>query len=209
MGMFTQMFAGLRRASCQPATAAVLASAFGSCVASLALAALPARASFGAEPPAKSSAPAPSNVVVSFVKPESFTDAGISNGYETDKPEDVLHALKGHLESLGQHCLASGQVLAIRVTDVRLAGEVEWPRRRFDYQPVRVMREVTWPEIDLEYELRDASDRVVRQGSNRVSDPAYLQGSRLEMTGMDRLPYETNMLSRWYEQTFCAGQRSG
>jgi hypothetical protein len=148
-------------------------------------------------------------VEVDFIHPESFTDAGISRGVQTDKPKDVLNALKAHLQSLGQRCLAPGQTLSIRVTDVRLAGDVEWPMRRFADQPVRVLRDVTWPSVDLEFVLKDTDGRLLQQATDHVSDPAYLQGGHYVRSGLDQWPYEKNMLSRWYEQRFCAAQRSG
>ena len=49
--------------------------------------------------------------------------------------------------------LPPGQQLSIKVLDVNLAGELEWVRRTAD--ELRVLRNVTWPMIEFEYQLSD------------------------------------------------------
>lgn len=140
---------------------------------------------------------APADVTVHFVSPERYTDTG---GYGSDTARK-LRALAGHLERLSARCLAAGETLEYRVHDVDLAGHDEWWHRgAYD---VRVMRDITWPRIDLSFERRDSAGKIVAEGREKVSDMSYLWRSAWVRNDADALPYEKAMLKEWIEQRFC------
>lgn len=137
-------------------------------------------------------------VTVTFVEPRHYTDAGAYDAaYE-------LRTLERHFTQQGQRCLAPGEKLELQVLDVDLAGRREWWRGRgYD---ARVMREITWPRLDLAYVWRDGSGKLLGEGKARVADQNYLWRSGYVRVDSDELPYEKAMLRDWFEQNFCPGR---
>lgn len=113
-------------------------------------------------------------------------------GEYADDRDENLAALKSVFEGLGAR-LPAGCSLEVVVTDVNLAGELEWMRS--SARRLRVMRDVGWPMIQLSYTLKQG-DRVLRQGEERVSDMGYLM-SRPMGADTQRLAYEERMLQAW------------
>ncbi|AXK38637.1 DUF3016 domain-containing protein [Crenobacter cavernae] len=139
-------------------------------------------------------------VTVEFVEPQRYTD-GSEDGYRYDR--GTLDALERHLKALGQRCLREGETLELRVLDVDLAGRYEWWRpAAYD---VRVMRDITWPRLDLEYMWRDGDGRVLGRARERVSDMNYLWRSPYVRNDLNSLPYEKAMLRDWFDRRFCRG----
>ena len=127
-------------------------------------------------------------ISVRWVEPERYADAG--RGIDRER---TLEVLERHLVSLSDQ-LPAGQRLALEVTDVQLAGELE-PFGRV-YPEVRVMRgRADWPVVELRYTLSDG-ERTLAQGQARVSDPNYLF-SGLSTVRSESLGYEKRMLERW------------
>jgi len=129
-----------------------------------------------------------SRVQVRFLGDTStYADLG-----ETDADREAnLSALTAVFQSLSSR-LPAGHTLEIAVSDVNLAGELEWLRSA---QRLRVMRNVGWPMVQLTYILKDG-DRVLSQGEQRVADMAYLSTRPLGIESQ-RLGYEERMLQHW------------
>lgn len=140
---------------------------------------------------------------VDFVKPDQYSDAGRRHLEYPYDPDDVMKIFSEHFQKLGARCIPAEQTLRIKVLDIRLAGMDEWWHRHFLNNDVRVMREATWPELELEYTLTGADKTVLRNGHEHLADMNYLHNIHAEGV-QDRLPYERYMISRWFEQTFCA-----
>jgi Protein of unknown function (DUF3016) len=133
-------------------------------------------------------------VEVQFDQPDRYTDVGSQRDAMA-----VQATLRAMLQTFGAERLPAGQTLRVAITDVDLAGEIAPPTRRM--QDVRVMgRTPDWPRISLRYTLRDG-DRVLAEGSDVVSDMAYLSRSTRQ-TGQGSLPYEQRMLSDWFDARF-------
>lgn len=136
-------------------------------------------------------------ITVRFVEPQRYTDVGRYGGYDVAR---TLNGIERHLRELGDGCIAESEVLEIRVHDVDLAGQLEGWRPNYD---LRVMREVTWPRMDVEYVWRDAGDRILAEGRERVSDMHYLLKSLQLRADSDPLAYDKAMLTEWFEPRFC------
>jgi hypothetical protein len=148
--------------------------------------------------------PLRAEVSVKFVEPRQFTDTG-AYGYDS---EHNLRALERHLKTLGGRCLKAGETLEVQVFDVDLAGRNEWWHSgAYD---LRVMREITWPRVELGYLRRDAAGAVLAEGREQVADMNYLWRSAYVRHDRDALPYEKAMLRDWFERRFCrdAGELS-
>ena len=129
-------------------------------------------------------------VNVSFIEPEKFTD--LQSTWLRDA--DLLSVLSEHLQMLGQKHLGETQVLDIAITDIDLAGSLEYHWR---LSPLRVMRDISSPRISLRWRLglTDAMTEVT------LRDMAYLSRINRYPDG-DPLRYEKLMLDDWFKRTF-------
>ena len=144
-----------------------------------------------------------SRVSVTFVDPERFADVKDSVLVSDRGRADLLAELEAFLRAAGERQVPAGLMLAIRVTDVDLAGEFEaWRGPQFDR--VRIMREIYPPRIDLEFQLTDSQGAVVREGRRQLRDPLYL--TRAALGDSDRLRYDKELLGDWLRQEL--GSRS-
>jgi hypothetical protein len=139
---------------------------------------------------------------VHFVEPARYADAG---DHEYDSMRN-LATLQRHLVKLGDACLGAGENLELRVLDVDLAGREEWWRGpSYD---LRVMRDITWPRIEIEYEWSDATGALLGQARERIADMNYLSRSAyVRSRSSNSLPYEKAMLRDWIDSRFCNGPR--
>lgn len=136
---------------------------------------------------------------VVFVQPEQFRDAGYARALPSDRDRAVvLRDVEQHLKQLATRGLPAGESLAIEVLDIDLAGHFE-PMRRAG-PDVRIVRDVTWPRIQLRYALsRDG--QVVDRGEEAVTDMNFLMAVN-RYASEDRLRYERAMLDAWFEKRF-------
>jgi len=147
-------------------------------------------------------AAATAKVEVEFVKPDNYTDAGDRHAAGSEDPKAIMQEFERHFVKLGETCLPAGQDLHIRVLDIRLAGRVEWWHRSLQFQDVRVLRDVTWPEMELEYVLKDAGGAEIGRAKDSLSSPMYLHDT-IAQSGLESYPYEKAMMTRWFKERFC------
>ena len=126
---------------------------------------------------------------------ELYADLG---EFSSDR-EDNLAALTAVFAGLSKR-LPPGMTLDVVVSDVNLAGELEWVRSAA--KRMRVMRNIGWPMIELSYTLKQG-DKVVQQGKQRVSDMSYLTTRPMGMEAQ-RLAYEERMLQDWLKGVIAA-----
>jgi Protein of unknown function (DUF3016) len=134
-------------------------------------------------------AAASDRVQVVFADTEKFADFGRS-GWDREHNQKQLTAL------LEQALAGLPQPVKVTVLDVNLAGELEWLRR--SAQELRVLRSVTWPTIEFEYQLQGQEPQKAR-----ISDMGYLDDSFFTAAqSRDGLRYERRMIDRWVRDTF-------
>lgn len=139
----------------------------------------------GAEPPS-------SALTVTFVHPETYTDASKSYGYGSDP--HVLDAIRQHLQKLAARELPPGYSLSIEILDVDLAGYVDWRYRG----EVRVIRDATWPRMTLRYSLMHGEQTIAVE-QERINNMNFNWGVNLYGYS-DPLRYEKAMLDDWFER---------
>jgi hypothetical protein len=133
-------------------------------------------------------------VEVDFVQPDKFADIG--RGHDA---QAALATLAKHLKSLGEQALPAQQLLKINITDVDLAGQQ--PQINARGSDLRVLGQgADWPRINLRYRLTDG-DKVVAEGEDKLTDMSYLDRTTAQRSN-DPLPYETRMLTNWFNSQF-------
>jgi hypothetical protein len=137
-------------------------------------------------------------VAVEIATPERYTDIGTGLDLQRN-----IATLQRHLKTQGAQCLRDGEKLELRVFNVDLAGRDEWWHR--PGQDLRVMRDVTWPRMDMSYVWRDAQGKVLLEGREWIVDMNYLLRTSTR-NDRDPLPYEKAMLHDWFDRTLCHGR---
>jgi hypothetical protein len=140
-------------------------------------------------------------VTVTYVHPETFSDANLRGGYGEKARAPALDGIRQHLERLSQRTLKPDQNLKIEVLDLDLAGRLEpWHANAYD---VRYMREITWPRMTLRYTLVQ-NGITLAQGEETISDMSYLMDASARLSS-DSLRYEKTMLDDWFRKRFVRG----
>ncbi|MGY3041726.1 hypothetical protein ACVWWQ_003359 [Rhodanobacter sp. TND4EL1] len=132
-------------------------------------------------------------VSVRYSHPAHFTEATRSVGFHPDD-DAYLEPLKAYFIQRAARILAPGQRLDVVVTDVDRAGEYE-PWRGPNFNNVRIVKDIYPPRIDLDFTLYGADGKVLRSGSRKLRDVAFL--SRVSATDQDSLRYEKSLIDRW------------
>ena len=140
-------------------------------------------------------------VQVTFTAPETYLDAGLLRRDGERAREVALRTIREELMRLGERYLAPSQTLEIEVLDIDLAGEIEWWHGPYD---IRFLRSYTWPKIKLRYTLKQ-NGRSIRSHEELVSDPSYQMNVIAATRSGDVMPYEKEMLARWFRSRFAAG----
>lgn len=136
----------------------------------------------------------PDNVIVRYRDPQHFTEAKRSVGMHRSDADAYLKPLQAYIVQRASRILAPGQRLDIEVTDVDRAGEYEpWRGPRFD--DVRIIKDMYPPRIDLDFTLYGADGKVLRKGSRKLRDLAFLSDS--SATDQDPLRYEKSLIDLW------------
>jgi tricorn protease len=120
-----------------------------------------------------------------------------------DRPADRdrnLERLQSFLVAAAEPCLDADEGLAFSVLDVDLAGRYEWWHHP---SGVRIMRDIDWPRMKVEYRHVDADGETIAEGREWVSDMDYLRRGTRRPTDRRSLRYERSMIERWVKQTFC------
>ena len=128
-------------------------------------------------------------------------DAGLLYRDGARAREVTLRTIREQLVRLGERYLAPSQTLEIEVLDIDLAGELEWWHGTYD---IRYLRSSTWPKIKLRYTLKDNSE-TIRSSEEWISDPSYQMNVIAATRSGDVMPYEKEMLARWFRSRFAAG----
>lgn len=139
-------------------------------------------------------------VEITWVEPEKFRD--IRGGPVSQKSfqNQVIAVLTAYFEEAAGQTLPADQTLRLSITDVDLAGDVEYFFFRFPFG-VRVMRDIYFPEIEFNYVLEDAEGRVLKSGEENISDIGYLYSGRMYINDPP-FDYEKRMIDDWFNKTF-------
>ena len=138
-----------------------------------------------------------SRVSVVFVEPQKFSDVKRDSWH--DYSQDLLDQLQTFMQATGERVVPAGLHLAIKVTDVDLAGEFE-PQLGPRFEDVRMVRAIYPPHIKLAFSLTDAKGTVLSAGERDVTDLAFQM--RTAWPTDDYLRYEKAILRDWFSSEF-------
>jgi len=151
-------------------------------------------------------AQADSRVSVTFVDPQQFTDLKEQDG-DVTSPQ-LLGELKDFINQTGERSIPADMHLAVRVTDVDMAGRFEpWRGPEFDH--VRIVKSLYPPRIKLEFSLTDARGKVVSAGERVLTDLVFQTRNAFAQPADDHLRYEKDILRDWFRSEFKSATLAG
>lgn len=130
---------------------------------------------------------------VEWSNSDDYRDIRPANETKKRFKERTFKALEAHLVKLAEQ-LPEGFQLKLKVTDIDLAGNVEFGRT----QPIRIVRQMFSPSMDFEYQLLDAKNEVVKSESVELKDMNFLSHLN-KYKSRDSYAYEKLMLDKWFE----------
>lgn len=129
-----------------------------------------------------------------------FTDVRATDQSQARFEQRILRDLEAHFQKEAAAALPADYSLHVTITDVDLAGSVEYFYPRYP-MGLRVVRNVDVPQMDFSYEVRDASGAVVQSGTEELKDLGF-RFATLVQRDDDPLRYEKHMVSKWFDRTF-------
>lgn len=147
------------------------------------------------DPKAPRGLPEQGPVSVQWSDPAKFSEIrGSANRNEAERGDWVTDIAK-YLRERAERRLPGDERLEVTITDIRRAGNFE-PWRGVQYQDVRILRDLYWPRIAIDFKRSRADGSVVAEGQRVLSDPAYLSNASVIGEG-DPLRYEKALIERW------------
>ena len=141
-------------------------------------------------------------VTVTWSDPAKFTDIVASNSTDKSYRKSVEKALSAEFKAQAAK-LPAGQNMSVHVTNVDLAGEVDPIPSRAGYR-VRVLKDIYYPQISLDYRITDASGAVVKEQKGAVLKDAGFLASASNASARQDFYYERHMIKEWFGKEILA-----
>jgi len=142
-------------------------------------------------------------VDVRFADLSRFSDFRHTELRDERESAALAEELRKHLEAKAPGRLPAGTRLAVTITDVDMAGEF-LPIPRSANRPVRIVKDVYPPRVDLEFRLARADGHVEREGRRELRDLGFL--SRTRLPEREALAHEKALLDDWLKREFPAAR---
>lgn len=139
-------------------------------------------------------------VEIVWQNPEAYRDIRAGNESPQAFRERVTATLGEYFKDAAEDHLPADQSLHLTISDVDLAGDVEYFFLAFP-QGIRVMRDIYFPSISFTYELRDASGALIKSGEENIKDMGY-RFSGLMFINDPPLNYEKRLIHDWFSENF-------
>jgi Protein of unknown function (DUF3016) len=159
------------------------------------------------DPKAPRSLPVQGTVAVSWEDPAKFSELRGSGNRSEAERGDWVTDLARYLRQRAERKLPGDERLEVTITDIRRAGNFE-PWRGIEFRDVRILRELYWPRIAIDFKLTRADGSVAAEGQRVLSDPSYLGSSSIAGEG-DPLRYEKALIDRWVRRELGRSELSG
>jgi Protein of unknown function (DUF3016) len=158
------------------------------------------------EPNAPRSLPEEGRVAVQWTDPAKFSELRGSGNRSEAQRGDWVTDLARYLRKSAERRLPGDERLEVTITDIRRAGNYE-PWRGIQYNDVRILRDLYWPRIAIDFKLTRDDGSVVAEGQRVLSDPSYLSSASMSSEG-DPLRYEKQLIDRWVRRELQNGDLS-
>lgn len=134
-------------------------------------------------------------ITVTWSDPAKFTDIEASNSTDKSYRKSVEKALTAEFKAHAAK-LPADQNMSVHITNVDLAGEVDPIPGRAGYR-VRILKDIYYPKISLDYRISDASGAVVKEQKGvELKDAGFLVSASNASSRQD-FYYERQLIKDW------------
>lgn len=142
-----------------------------------------------------------SEVNVEWLEPSTFRDIRTADAGQKRFAARVLNELSQQFQDSGLEYLPGNQTLSVEISDVDLAGRIDYPLWRTS--GVRIVRDIDFPRINFSYEILDETGSIVAAGEAEIKDVSFNFASSV-YPGSDRdgLFYEKKLIEDWFKNNF-------
>lgn len=140
-----------------------------------------------------------SAIKVEWLHPEKYTDIRPSNESKAMYRKHVIESFDKFWSKLSEK-LPAGYQLVLTIKDVDLAGDVN-PLYRVDNRDIRVIKDMYFPRITLDYQLMDAGGTILDAAQEvKIKDMNFMSSVGLRYSSQE-FGHEKNMLEKWFSKT--------
>lgn len=132
---------------------------------------------------------------VTWHEPDKFTDIRPINETLGGFQKRVIEELDQVFADLAKE-LPNGYHWNVTVTDLDLAGDIR-PRRSGTGEEIRVVKDVYWPRMSFNFDLKNPQGQTVASGNEDIADMNFLSHAN-PPNGHTSFPYERQMLRDWF-----------
>ncbi|MGB0133084.1 DUF3016 domain-containing protein [Dokdonella sp.] len=141
-------------------------------------------------------------VAVDWTDPAQFSEILNRSAFNQTNPVVWLGEFASTIRRHAPRVLKTGQSLSVTITDVTLAGTVQYGPGAVG---VRVVGSNSPPRIKLRFTLTSADGQVIDNGDRNLSNPGFMS-PHFPNNG-DAYQYETRLLTDWMDQEFGRHQK--
>lgn len=131
---------------------------------------------------------------VQWENPKDFRDIRPGNESRKHFQQRTFKSFEKHFDKLAKQ-LPEGYQLKLKVTDVDLAGNIEYGHA----QPIRVVKQIAIPRIDFEYQLTNGKGETLQEDTIKLKDMNFLNHIN-RYKSRDSYAYEKLMLDKWFNE---------
>lgn len=143
-----------------------------------------------------------SPIKVEWLQPEKYSDIRPANEPKGSYRRHVLASFDKFWQKMSAR-LPQGYNVKLTMKDVDLAGDVN-PLYRLDNREIRVIKEIYFPRITLDYQVLDANNQVVLEGKDvKIKDMNFMNTTGLRYSSQE-FGHEKAMLDKWFTATVLA-----
>lgn len=133
---------------------------------------------------------------LTWQEPDQYTDIREGNESRDAFREKLFSDFELIFADLAKR-LPEGTLLEVTVTDLDLAGEVNF-MHRLAWRDIRVLKDIYFPRMSISYTLKDRDQRLLLSGREDIKDMGFL--SSWGRFGMTRFSFEERMLRSWFKK---------
>jgi len=132
---------------------------------------------------------------IEWINPDDYRDVRPANETKKRFQERTFKSLDKFFNKLATKLPKDYQFI-IQVTDIDLAGDVEFTRT----QPIRIVRQLFYPRMNFSYQLLDNNGKEVMADKVTLKDMNFLNHIN-SRSGNESLGYEKTMFEKWFKKT--------
>ncbi|MET1253838.1 DUF3016 domain-containing protein [Aliikangiella maris] len=139
------------------------------------------------------------DVEVKLIEPRKFRDIDVTSKSLNKSIEDVHHSLSQLINQVAKEYLKDSNNLIIEVTQVDLAGYMEWTRNA---REIRVVRNNDRYVLEFSYRLIDSTGKVLKEGNANIREFLHDSPSKKRLQDSHLVGYMRDDLEKWFKKEF-------